>query len=156
MKRTFLFFLLVFAASVGVAHAQKKPAMPPKAPDYKITNIKIVPYSENTGEFGDELKDASQGEFYNRLDVGLFVTFEISGSKDSFEVGRKIQISVMEGKRVKLAKLEQVGYMGDNAKTYYGVWLAPSMCSNVTISASLIGQKTPSKMSRKIDFLCGE
>jgi hypothetical protein len=153
LSKLFVFAVVVCLSLTAAAFAQKGVK---KAPDYKITNIKVLPYSENTGKFGEDLKDENEGEFFNRLDVGLFVTVEISGSTDSFETGRKVQIRVTEGRTVKLAKLEQVGYMGDNAKTYYGFWLAPSMCSRVTITATLIGQKTPSKMSRKIAFLCGE
>jgi hypothetical protein len=159
INRAIWFLMLIFVLGAISVQAQKKHIPAPKttkAPDYKITHIKVVPYSEDTGEFGAELVDGTEGEFFNRLDVGLFVTFEISGSKDSFEAGRKIQVTVLEGKSVKLSKLMQVGYMGDNAKTFYGVWLAPSMCSDVIIKASLTGQKTVSKMSKKIPFLCGE
>jgi hypothetical protein len=151
LRKLIIFSLLVLAFSAAGAYAQKsKPAA-----DYKITNIKIVPFSESSGEFGGEMK-GDDHSFFNSLEIGLFVTIEISGQKDSFEAGRKLQVTVTEGKKIKLTKLEQVGYMGDNAKVYYGVWLAPSMCSNVTITASMTGQKTVSKMSRKVAFQCGE
>lgn len=153
LRKLVIFSLLIMAFSAAGAFAQK----PKPAADYKITNIKIVPFSESSGEFGSEIKaKGDDHSFFNSLEIGLFVTIEISGQKDSFEAGRKVQVTVMEGKKIKLTKLAQVGYMGDNAKVYYGVWLAPSMCGDVTITASLTGQKTVSKMSRKVPFLCGE
>lgn len=150
IKTTILVLAILGLAALSV-FAQAKKA----APDYKITNIKVTGFSESSGQFGGEIT-GTEGEFFNRLDLGLFVTFEVSGSADSFEAGRKLKVTVMEGKKLKLTKLAQVGYMGDSAKVYYGVWLEPSMCSTVTISAHLMGQKTPSKMSTKIPFVCGE
>jgi hypothetical protein len=150
--RLLLFVLLVFTLGMVAAQAQK----PKKASDYKIANIKIVPYNASSGEFEAEVKPKDDRSFFNALEIGLFVTVEISGQGDSFEAGRKIRVTVMEGKKVKLTKLEQIGYMGENAKFYYPVWLAPSMCSDVTITAQLVGQKTASKMSRKVLFTCGE
>lgn len=141
------------AVSLGAAvYAQK----PKPAPDYKLTSIKIVPFDEATGKFEEEIVKGQERSFFNALSTSLFVTIEISGQAGSYETGRKIAISVTEGKRSKFAKTEQVGLIGSDGKYFVPVFLYSSMCSDVTIRARLVGQKTASSMTRKVAFLCGE
>jgi hypothetical protein len=145
----------MIAATVGITtvNAQKGE---PKAPDYKITNIKLVPFEETTGKFEDEITEANPRSFFNDLSTSLFVTFEVSGKAGSFEAGRNIVISVTEGKKVKFSKTEQVGLIGSEGKYFVPVFLYSSMCSDVTITAKLTGQPTASSITRKVAFLCGE
>jgi len=144
--------ILAICLGVTAAVAQK----PAPAPDYKISAVKIVPFNEASGLFEDEYTTTSDRSFFNDLSISLFVTVEISGEAGSFEAGRKVQITVTEGKKVKLTKIEQVGLIGDGGKYHIPVWLYSSMCSDVKITAKLIGQKTQSSKSRSVPFLCGE
>ena len=127
-----------------------------KAPDYSIAAIKIVPFNEQTGLFETEYTTKSDRQFFNDLSISLFVTVEIAGEVGSFEVGRKVQITVMEGKKAKLTKTEQVGLIGEGGKYHIPIWVYSSMCDKVTITAKLIGQKTASSKMRYLPFLCGE
>ena len=151
-KTTKLFFIaaLLFCFGATLANAQTK------APDYKITSIKIVPFDGQTGEFQAPIKAKDDRSFFNDLAIALLVTVEISGQAGSFEVGRNIQITAMEGKKLKAKKLEQIGLIGDGGKFYVPIWLDSAMCSDVTITAKITGQKTASTMTRKVPFLCGE
>ena len=150
--RVITLVLLAFTAFGVSAIAQK----PKPASAYKITNIKIVPFNEATGKFEDELTAKSDRSFFNDLSISLFVTFEVSGEAGSFEAGRKIAITVTEGKKVKFSKIEQVGLIGSEGKYFVPGWLYSSMCSDIKITASLAGQKTASNMTRRVPFLCGE
>ncbi|MEP6944662.1 MAG: hypothetical protein ABJA02_02010 [Acidobacteriota bacterium] len=150
-----LLVLITVILGIGpaVAFAQKGEK---KAAPYKITNIKIVPFNEQTGAFEDEITDKSERAFYNELSTSLFVTFQVSGEAGSFEAGRNIVITVTEGKKIKYSKTEQVGLIGSDGSYYIPAYLYGSMCSDVKITAKLTGQKTVSTMTRRVPFLCGE
>lgn len=144
-----IFILLVLCFGSTFAMAQK-------APDYKISNIKITPFDSATGEFQEEIKANDERSFFNDLSISLLTLVEITGKEGSFEVGRKIQITVTEGKKVKTTKTEQIGLIGSGGKFYVPLWLYPAMCDEVKITAKIIGQKTASTITKKVPFLCGE
>jgi hypothetical protein len=131
------------------ASAQKK------TPDYKITAIHVTPFDSATGKFEDELTANSDRSFFNDLSISLLVVVEIAGESGSFVPGRSAEITVMEGKKLKKKKVEQIGIPQDG-KFFVPVWLDNSMCSGVTITARMIGQKTISRTVRKVPFICGE
>src|SRR5438045_2104862 len=72
-RAVWLLAALVCLGAVSAA-AQKAPK---KAPAYKITNIKMVPFNEASGKFEDEISDANPRSFFNDLSMSLFVTFEV-------------------------------------------------------------------------------
>jgi hypothetical protein len=148
--RTLLTLSFVFTLTAVAVVAQKK------APDYKIAAINITPFNEATGKFEDVLTTTDTRSFFNDLSMSLFVTVEIAGEAGSFEAGRKVVISVTEGRKAKFNKTEQVGLIGEGGRYYIPVWLYGSMCSDVTIKARLVGQKTTSPVTRKVTFECGE
>lgn len=152
MKRTTKFTafaaLLIFAFVIG-ASAQKK------APDYKITAIHVTPFNGVTGEFDTKLGPDNERSFFNDLSTSLLVSVEVAGETGSFEAGRMVEVTVMEGKKLKKKKTEQIGVLHEG-KFFTPVWLDSSMCSEITITARLIGQKTVSKKTMKIPFMCGE
>jgi hypothetical protein len=152
IKKPILFVLaVVMMTGLGVSGFGQKPKA---APPYKISAINVVPFEEQTGKFGSAY-EAQPSEMLNALSTSLFVTVEISGQEGSFEAGRKVQITVTEGKRIKYSRTEQVGLIGDG-KYYMPVWLYSPMCSKVTITARLLGQTTASSMKRVVPFVCGE
>jgi hypothetical protein len=146
----FAFLLIAVGAASTFAQAPKS------APAYKLSAINITPFDEASGKFQDVVTTTDSRSFFNDLSISLFVTIEISGQAGSFETGRKVQVTVMEGKKVKFTKTEQVGLIGEGGKYYMPVWLYSSMCDEVKITAKLIGQKTVSTMTRKVLFECGE
>lgn len=127
-----------------------------KTPDYKISNIKIVPFDSTTGEFQEEIKPKDERSFFNDLDISLFVVIEIQGQTGDYEGARKLQITVTEDKKVKLSKTDFVGIMNDKGKFHVPVWLYRAMCSDVKITAKIIGQTNASSLSRTVVFQCGE
>lgn len=133
----------------SAASAQKK------TPDYKIAAIHITPFDSSTGKFEDEITANSDRSFFNDLAISLLVVVEVAGESGSFVAGRQAQIIVMEGKKIKKKKVEQIGIPRDG-KFFVPVWLDSPMCSEVTVTARMIGQKTISRTVRKVPFQCGE
>jgi hypothetical protein len=151
MKKIINFAAVALLVLIGcfAVSAQKK------APDYKITAIHVTPFDSATGKFEDELTANSDRSFFNDLAISLLVVVEVAGKSDTFEPGRQVEIIVMEGKKLKKKKVEQIGIPRDGA-FFVPVWLDNSMCSGVTITARMIGQKTVSRTVRKVPFMCGE
>ncbi|HQU85145.1 MAG TPA: hypothetical protein PKY59_18540 [Pyrinomonadaceae bacterium] len=150
MKKIFPLFTFLFLAFAINTFAQKAPA------EFKISNIKIVPFEQTSGEFAEELSAANQRSFFNDLGTALFVTVEISGKAGDYEGKRSLEVTVLEGKKVKLKKVLMSGILNENGKFYFPVFLEAPMCDEITIIAKIIGQKTPSTMKKKVSFLCGE
>lgn len=150
MKFRIAFFatLMIFCAFLAVS-AQK-------SIDYKVTNMKIVPFDQSSGEFESELTDTDSRSFFNELDKGLFVIVEVSGAAGEFDAKKGLTVTVMEGKKIKLKKSMMSGVVNSDGKFYFPVWLEPAMCAEITITATITGNRTASKMTKKIPFMCGE
>lgn len=146
LTAAFLFLCLGFTA----VNAQKAAA------PYKISAIKIVPFDQSNGEFQAEITPTDDRVFFNEISLGFFVTVEVTGESGSFEAGRMVEVTVLEGKRQKAKKTEQIGLIGESGKFYIPVWLDSAICDELTIKARIVGQKTASTMTRKASFMCGE
>lgn len=149
MNKFFPIFLLIFLAFAGNASAQK-------IADYKISNIKVVPFEQSSGEFEPEITDTDDRAFFNELGKGLFVTIEISGKAGDYLGTRGLSVTVLEGKKVKMKKVLMSGILNEQGKYYFPIWIEPALCDGITITASLTGQKTPSKTTKTLPFMCGE
>lgn len=144
-----VFFTFLCAGFVFV-NAQKAAA------PYKISAIKIVPFNQQTGKFEAAIMPTDERSFFNEISLGLFVSVEVTGETGTFEAGRIVEIVVMEGKKQKAKKTEQIGLIGDGGKFYVPVWLDSALCDEVKITARIVGQKTASTLTRKASFMCGE
>jgi hypothetical protein len=144
-------FLMLFAGAISVAAQAPKPP-----PAYKISAIKIVPFDEASGAFAEEIKADEERSFFNDLSISLFVTIEIAGEAGSFADGRKIEVTVTEGRRVKAKKLAQIGLIGEGGKYHFPIFLESAMCDRIKITARVVGQRTASTMTRTVPFMCGE
>lgn len=144
------FAALLLSISAIAAYAQKTPA-------YKITDIIIKPYDEQTGQFQSEITANDTRSFFNDIQISMLVAVEVSGTAGSFEVGRKLEVTVMEGKKLKKKRFDQIGLIGSAGKYYVPVWLDGAMCSEVKITARIVvGKKFGPVVTRKVPFLCGE
>lgn len=136
-------------------NAAPTPLPTPKPPaPYKITAIKVVPFDEILGQFREPV-DPEQW-FGNDLSMSLFVTIELTGDAGGYVPKRNVQITVREGKKVKLSRIAYPGVFSEQGKYYVPVWLYGSMCDIVKITASVTGQKPRSSLSRTVNFHCGE
>jgi len=149
IAKVLLFISLMLCFSTIYTDAQQTPA-------YKISNVKIIPFEQTTGDFGTEIAPADEGGFFNDLGKALFVTVEITGKPESYEAKRQLEITVMEGKKIKLKKVYMPGILNERGKFYFPVWLDAPMCSEVKITARILGQKTAATTTRKVAFQCGE
>lgn len=128
-----------------------------KAPDYKVTKINLIPFEVTTGKLEDGISDKDERTFFNEISKRYLVTVEVSGESGSFEMGRKLEIIVTEGKTQVARKSDQIDLIGEGGKVYMPLWIDKPLCSELTITARIIGQKTPSTSTRKISlFQCGE
>ena len=152
ITNAFALAMIVFCFGAAASLAQG----PKAAPAYKLSAVNITPFNEASGKFEDVITPADTRSFFNDLSTSLFVTVEIQGEAGSYENGRKVQVTVMEGKKVKFSKTEQVGLIGEGGKYFIPVWLYSAMCDEVKITAKLIGQKKISTITRKVTFECGE
>jgi len=143
----FLFVTLCFSAIF--ANAQQPPA-------YKISNVKIVPFEQTTGKFEAEITANDDRSFFNDLGKGLFIIVEISGKPESYADKRQLEVTVMEGTKIKLKKIYMTGILNEQGKFYFPVWLDAPMCSEVKITARITGQKPIAATTRKVAFQCGE
>lgn len=147
-----LIVISAFVLSVGVVASQAQ-----KTPAYKITDVQILPFDEQTGQFQSEITPNSNRSFFNDLAISMLVKVEITGTKGSFEIGRKLEVTVMEGKKLKKKRFDQIGLIGDGGKYYVPIWLDGPMCSEVTITAKIfVGAKAGNPVTRKVQFQCGE
>jgi hypothetical protein len=136
-----------------------------KAPDCKISNIKIVPFDAETGKFREEIKPNEEPGFFNEFKISLFVVVEISSqayfkgiSVTDANKDIKVDITVTGGKQQKAKKIKRISLSDllEDGKIFVPLWLDPLMCGNVKINARIIGQKTVSTMTRTVPFSCGE
>src|SRR5262245_39519764 len=78
-KKTLTSLLVIIVGSISVcAQAVPEPAA------YKLTAMNIVPYKQSTGSFLPEIKNDREYWSLNELDLSLFVTIEVTGSKGSY------------------------------------------------------------------------
>jgi len=152
------------ATKTTEAHSQKA-AKAPKIHDFKITNIKIIPFDSQTGEFQEEIKPNDKRSFFNAFYISLFVVVEISGQTASsvgpedFNLERKVEITVIGDQRQIAKKIVDINHVDltlGSGKFFVPVWLYPLMCSDVKINARITGQETVSTMKRTVPFFCGE
>lgn len=150
--------VVLFLAAPNKVEAQK-------APDCKISNIKILPFDALKGAFGEEIKPNEDPGFFNEFGTSLFVVVEISSQAYFKEISVsdankdiKVEITVMDGKEQIAKKIKQisVGDLIEGGKIFVPLWLDPLMCFDVKINARIIGQKNVSTMKRTVPFLCGE
>lgn len=153
MKIKQLLFLIVAFVLVGAGFESVKAQT---APPFKISAIKIVPFEELTGEFGEEINSKDAREFFNDVSTGLLVTVEISGKTEMNAPNRQLEVTVVKGTKLFTKKLTTVFGVGAGGKYYVPLYVDGGNCQTVTITAKMVGQKTASTMTRKVSFVCGE
>lgn len=147
-------FILLTLVPLRVYGQSQSPA---NLPPYRLSAIRILPYNQTTNSFLAEVKKDKDADFFNELDLSLFVTVEVSGQPGSISSNRRVEIIAYEGSRVILKRVVRLGVISESTGKYYvPVWLYSPFCQQVTIKARLIGQRQISTLQRKLDFLCGE
>src|SRR3712207_6334749 len=66
-------------------------------PPYQLTEMKVVPYSQRTNTFLEEVKDGKGTGFWNELNLSLLVTIQVSGRAGSYSPDRRVEITAHEG-----------------------------------------------------------
>lgn len=149
---TLLFFSILLGS---VACGQRGPA--PALPPYKLSEMKVVPYSHRTNTLLAEIPENRTGELWNELNLSLFVTVQVSGKAGSYSSNRSVEVTAYEANKLILKRIARIGVIDEESGRYYiPVWLYGPFCRPVRIKARLLGQREPSTLSRTIPFQCGE
>lgn len=129
----------------------------PEPPSYQLTAMKVVPFSQRTNLFLDEIKKDRDFSAWNELNLSLFVTVQVTGRAGSYSSKRKVEITAYDDRHVILKRVSDLGVLDeDTGKYYIPVWLYGPFCREVTIKARLLGQSQGSSLQRNLDFQCGE
>ena len=146
----FAAMLLFSAAAFG-----QKPA---KAPDYSIEALKVNAFDEARGTTKDAIPENGEPmSFFNDLSTSLFVWVVIKGEVGSFEAGRMVSVSATSGKKVLAVRNNvQVGLIGEEGLYRVPLFVYGPLCTDVTITARLSGQRKISTRKVRIPFICGE
>lgn len=155
MKSRFAGLVPVLAMTVLFAVSAFAQKLPPAAP-YSITAVNVTKFDKMSGEFGERMKADDTGNFLNELDLTFFVSVEVSGKGGDYAPGRKVQITVTEGKRAARITTVDIGVINQQGKYFVPVFLTGPFCTEVKIGAKVLGQKKQSSMTRKLVFDCGE
>lgn len=158
--RSFIFsiFLLFSSALIfpsQVVYGQNKETK--NVLPYSLSNIEVTLYSQRQNKFLSKVENDGKDEFWNELNLSLFVAIEISGKQGSYISNRKVEVSAFEGKKLILKRVSDLGVIDEATGKYYvPIWLYGSFCQKVIIKARIIGQNKISTAERKLNFQCGE
>ena len=157
MKKTLLLIACLLIAGFASTAAAQKSGNNNSTPAYKLTAINIMPFEKMSGALEEPITATDERSFFNEISKNYLVTVEVSGAEGSFATGRQIEIVVREGKKLKAKTLEQIDLIGAGGKVYMPLWINAPLCDVTTITARIVGQKTPATMTRKLTvFQCGE
>lgn len=148
---------LTIGLSSSFAQKAKPAAAEPKAPPYSIGTIVVNAFSGSTSELKDALPTTGEAPvFFNDLDTSLFVWVMIQGQAGTFEAGRMANVVVKEGKKIILTRNVQIGIPNEEGFYTVPVFVYGPLCSEVTITAKITGQKLAPATTVKVPFMCGE
>ena len=128
-----------------------------KSEVYTLSNIEVTIYSKRQNKFLSKVENDGKDEFWNEMNLSLFVVVEVSGKRGSYISNRKVEVSAFEGKRLVLKRVSDLGVIDEATGKYYvPIWLYGPFCQNVIIKARILGQKESSVIKRNLNFQCGE
>lgn len=124
---------------------------------YSLSNIEVTIYSQRQNKFLSKVENDGKDEFWNEMNLSLFVAVEVSGERGSYISNRKVEVSAFEGKKLILKRVSDLGVIDEATGKYYvPIWLYGPFCQEVVIKARIIGQNEFSTIKRKLNFQCGE
>ena len=148
---------LTIGLSTSFAQKTKPAAAEPKAPAYSVASITVNAFSGSTSELRDALPETGEAPvFFNDLDTSLFVWVLIQGQAGTFEAGRMANVVVKEGNKIKMTRNIQIGIPNEQGFYTVPVFVYGPLCSEVTITAKITGQKLTPAKTVKVPFMCGE
>ena len=85
--------LLALLSVITLGQSRSVNTLPP----YQLAEMRIVPYSQRTNTFLAEVKNDKGAEFWNELNLSLFVTIQVSGQAGSYSSNRQVEFTAYEG-----------------------------------------------------------
>ncbi|HKR02581.1 MAG TPA: hypothetical protein VJT09_18025 [Pyrinomonadaceae bacterium] len=159
MKRSFprqcLALLVLLAVCASAAYAQRRRgAASTAAPPSELTGMKVLPYDRGSDTFADDIADSTE-ERLNELDLSFLVKVEVTGKPGEY-ASRDVTVTVREGNKLILTRTTMVGIFNQSGKYYVPVWIYGPLCQPTTVQATLMGQRRPSTIRKRLSFQCGE
>lgn len=151
------------AAPKPTAKAAQKPAA--KAPTVKIGAMTARLFYEATGRFSEDVLSDPNASLWNTIigegssggaSTSTLVTVEVRGPAGEFVEGRSVELTATAAGKPMLKKSVPVNLFTNEGKLYVGFWLYGTGCEHVALTARVLGQGTPSSLSKTIKFDCGE
>src|SRR5829696_5429474 len=123
--RRWLTLLVLLTLSTTLAHAQRRGRRGARAdtsgPTAQLTAMKIIPYSEPSDTFEDDISDSDRALF-NDLHLSFLVKIEVTGKAGEFS-NRSVQVTVRQGNKQTLSRTAMVGIYNEAGKYFVPVWL---------------------------------
>ena len=139
--------VVLFALLAGAPSGVREP----KNLDLEVAAIEPLLFEKDDGEFRP-LQSAEAQAFGD-----LAVKVKLSGKGEAYVKSRKLKLEVKVGKLVLLSQEQEAASL--NLKgTGWRFFFAPTglICGEAVLTATLIGQPTPTSVTRTIRFACSE
>jgi len=125
-----------------------------------ITDIKVREYDQATGDLAEISLEQTLSTSANAPFGPVLVIVEVTGELDAGH-GKSIALTATEGRRTIFRGTFGPGpYQGvseDGKKFYVPFWIGSNvLCEPLKITASVVGQRQASTMTRTVKFQCGE
>jgi len=158
MKLSLLLFAFIFMCTIVEAQPQ---------PTYKIVGVEAFLYYRNLGIFSENIIDNSEFSLWNVIigegsakgyskETLVKIIVEGSGERESIAGNPVLEVTISTAKSVILRKVINLGLFNSSRKNSYPILLYDTGCSELKITATLIGKGGGSKMVKVIPFNCGE
>lgn len=129
--------------------------------NWKITDIKVKDYNQGTGQL-DELNLGETLSTSANAPYGpILIIVEITGELDPAAGAKSISLTATEGRKAIFRGTYSPGpYQGmsqDQKMFYAPFWInSNSLCDSLKLTASIVGQRPGSTMTKTVKFSCGE
>ncbi len=153
---------LVVIAAAGL---QSLPGTVGPSEEYRIATIKAQLFYSDRGTFSDDIIGRPNLALWNTIigegDGGgpsraTLVVVEVAGAPGSFDAKRRVRLFARRGRTAVLDRAQRLSVLNPKGLVYVGFWLYDTGCAPLSLTAVLIGQRTPASRTATIPFSCGE
>lgn len=150
---------------IGSIGATAIPIGKSQAADYQITGLSAQLFFHDRAQFSEDILSQPNLDLWNTPtgagqaggpSISTLVTVEVSGPPERFVAGRRVELLVTSGGKIRFKRSIETPVLSDQGKVYIAFWLYDTGCEPLDLSARLTGQTHSSEKSGHIKFACGE
>jgi hypothetical protein len=145
-----LITLLIICGTVAYGQKRKESSASPST----LSEMKILPYDRMSDTFSEDISNSQDGHL-NEIDQSYLVKVIVSGKAGDYS-NRQVEITVREGNKLLVTRTTLVGIFNETGKYFIPVWIYGPLCQPTVIQATLLGQRQPSTIRKRLNFECGE